>query len=103
RKAAPNAASTHTIAVPTSRTTEMLCPAAGCMTQSGQMTERLDPEAAEIEPGSTEVDRGTPELERSAELIERLLGDPELRRRFRADPAAVLAEHGLPGLAAGLG
>jgi cell wall-associated NlpC family hydrolase len=43
------------------------------------------------------------ELERSAELIERLLGDPELRRRFRSDPATVLAEAGLPQLAAGLG
>ena len=43
------------------------------------------------------------ELERSAELIERLLGAPELRRRFRSDPATVLAEAGLPQLAAGLG
>jgi NlpC/P60 family len=43
------------------------------------------------------------ELERSAELIERLLGEPELRRRFRTDPAGVLVEAGLPHLAAGLG
>lgn len=43
------------------------------------------------------------ELTRSAELIERLLGDPQLRRRFRADPGAVLTESGLPGLATGLG
>ncbi len=43
------------------------------------------------------------ELERSAALIERLLADPGLRRRFRADPAAVLVEHGLPELAGDLG
>jgi hypothetical protein len=43
------------------------------------------------------------QLERSAELIERLLGDPQLRRRFRSDPATVLVEAGLPELAAGLG
>jgi cell wall-associated NlpC family hydrolase len=43
------------------------------------------------------------ELERSAELIERLLGEPELRRRFRTDAAGVLVEAGLPHLAAGLG
>lgn len=42
------------------------------------------------------------ELERSAQLIERLLGDTELRRRFRAEPASVLKEHGLLELAAGL-
>jgi hypothetical protein len=57
------------------------------MTQSAEMT---DP------PGSDE-------LVRSADLIERLLGDPELRGRFRADPATVLRDHGLPELAAGLG
>jgi hypothetical protein len=39
------------------------------------------------------------ELERSVALIERLLADPELRSRFRADPAAVLSEHGLEQLA----
>ena len=43
------------------------------------------------------------ELTRSAELIERLLADPELRRRFRTDPGSVLAEAGLPGLGTGLG
>jgi cell wall-associated NlpC family hydrolase len=43
------------------------------------------------------------EIERSAALIEHLLGDPELRRRFRADPAPVLREHGLLELAEGLG
>ncbi len=57
------------------------------MTQSAEMT---DP------PGSDE-------LARSADLIERLLGDPELRGRFRTDPATVLREHGLPELAADLG
>lgn len=43
------------------------------------------------------------ELERSAALIEQLLADPELRRRFRADAAAVLGERGLAELASGLG
>ena len=43
------------------------------------------------------------ETERSVELLERLLGDPQLRRRFRSDAAAVLTEAGLPELAAGLG
>ena len=43
------------------------------------------------------------ELERSVELLERLLGDPHLRRRFRDDAATVLTEAGLPELAAGLG
>ncbi len=43
------------------------------------------------------------ELERSVELLERLLGDPHLRRRFRTDAATVLTEAGLPELAAGLG
>ena len=43
------------------------------------------------------------ETERSVELLERLLGDPQLRRRFRTDAAAVLTEAGLPELAAGLG
>jgi NlpC/P60 family len=43
------------------------------------------------------------ELARSVELLERLLGDPELRRRFRRDAASVLVEAGLPELAAGLG
>ncbi len=43
------------------------------------------------------------EVERSAELIERLLGDPDLRRRFRTDPAEVLGQHGLCGMATGLG
>jgi hypothetical protein len=43
------------------------------------------------------------ELERSVELLERLLGDSQLRRRFRTDAAAVLSEAGLPELAAGLG
>ena len=33
------------------------------------------------------------------ELIEQLLGDPELRAEFRADPGAVLREHGLDDLA----
>lgn len=45
----------------------------------------------------------TDELRRSAALIERLLADPGLRRRFRTDPAAVLVEHGLPELAGDLG
>ena len=45
----------------------------------------------------------TDELERSVELLERLLGDPQLRRRFRNDAATVLTEAGLPELAAGLG
>jgi hypothetical protein len=40
--------------------------------------------------------------ERSVALIERLLEDRELRRRFRADPAAVLSEYGLSELAPGL-
>ena len=43
------------------------------------------------------------ELQRSVELLERLLGDPQLRRRFRTDAATVLTEAGLPDLAAGLG
>jgi hypothetical protein len=43
------------------------------------------------------------DLERSVELLERLLGDPQLRRRFRTDAAAVLTEAGLSELAAGLG
>ncbi|HEX3975892.1 MAG TPA: NlpC/P60 family protein [Solirubrobacteraceae bacterium] len=43
------------------------------------------------------------EVERSVELLERLLGDPQLRRRFRNDAAGVLTEAGLPELAAGLG
>jgi hypothetical protein len=43
------------------------------------------------------------ELQRTAHLIERLLGDPALRRRFRADPTAVLVQAGLPQLASGLG
>src|ERR1700743_3127820 len=43
------------------------------------------------------------ELERSVELLERLLGDPQLRRRSRNDAATVLTEAGLPELAAGLG
>lgn len=43
------------------------------------------------------------ELQHTADLIERLLGDPELRRRFRADPEAVLIQAGLPQLAIGLG
>lgn len=43
------------------------------------------------------------EVERSAELIERLLGDPDLRRRFRTDPAEVLRQHGLSGMASDLG
>ncbi len=46
---------------------------------------------------------GAEELERSAALIERLLGDPELRRRFRTDPGTVLGEHGLGELGSGLG
>jgi cell wall-associated NlpC family hydrolase len=46
---------------------------------------------------------GPEELERSAALIDRLLRDPELRRRFRADPGVVLGEYGLPELASGLG
>jgi len=45
----------------------------------------------------------TDELTRSVELLERLLGDPDLRRRFRADAAFVLVEAGLPELAAGIG
>jgi len=45
----------------------------------------------------------TDELERSVELLERLLGDPQLRRRFRNDAATVLSEAGLSDLAAGLG
>jgi hypothetical protein len=45
----------------------------------------------------------TDELARSVELLERLLGDPDLRRRFRNDAASVLAEAGLPELATGLG
>ncbi len=47
--------------------------------------------------------RGADELERGAALIDRLLRDPELRRRFRADPGAVLGEHGLQELGSGLG
>jgi cell wall-associated NlpC family hydrolase len=43
------------------------------------------------------------ELERSAALIERLLADPDLRRRFRADAASVLGEHGLAELAREIG
>src|ERR1700751_2642724 len=43
------------------------------------------------------------ELERSVELLERLLGDPQLRRRFRNDAATGLTEAGLSELAAGLG
>jgi NlpC/P60 family len=59
---------------------------------------------AEPSHGSDTSDGLVPEEhERSAELIERLLGEPELRRRFRTDPAAVLIETGLPELAAGLG
>jgi NlpC/P60 family len=46
---------------------------------------------------------GSDELARSAALIERLLRDADLRRRFRVDPEAVLGEHGLPELASGLG
>jgi hypothetical protein len=45
----------------------------------------------------------TDELDRSVELLERLLGDSHLRRRFRNDAATVLTEAGLPELAAGLG
>jgi NlpC/P60 family protein len=45
----------------------------------------------------------TDELKCSVELLERLLGDPQLRRRFRNDAASVLSEAGLPELAAGLG
>ena len=37
-------------------------------------------------------------IQRTAHLIERLLGDPLLRRRFRARPAEVLDEHGLGDL-----
>jgi hypothetical protein len=40
--------------------------------------------------------------QRSVALIEQLLEDRELRRKFRADPAAVLSEHGLADLAPGL-
>ena len=43
------------------------------------------------------------DLDRGAELIEQLLTDRELRARFRADPAAVLEQQGLPELADGLG
>jgi len=43
------------------------------------------------------------EIDRSAALIERLLGEPELRRRFLADPAGILKQHGLRDLAAELG
>ncbi len=43
------------------------------------------------------------EIDRSAALIERLLSEPELRRRFLADPAGILKQHGLPDLAAELG
>jgi cell wall-associated NlpC family hydrolase len=43
------------------------------------------------------------ELQRGAALIERMLGDPDLRRRFREDPAAILRQHGLGELATGLG
>ncbi len=43
------------------------------------------------------------DLERSVELLERLLGDAQLRRRFRTDAATVLTEAGLSELAAGLG
>jgi hypothetical protein len=43
------------------------------------------------------------DVERSVELLEQLLGDPQLRRRFRTDAATVLTEAGLPELAAGLG
>ncbi len=42
------------------------------------------------------------EVGQSAALIERMLDDPALRGRFRADAAAVLREHGLHALAAGL-
>src|ERR1700761_1648892 len=45
----------------------------------------------------------TDELQRSVELLEQLLGNPQLRRRFRPAPATVLTEAGLPELAAGLG
>jgi cell wall-associated NlpC family hydrolase len=45
----------------------------------------------------------TDELQRSVELLEQLLGDSQLRRRFRTDAATVLTEAGLPELAAGLG
>jgi hypothetical protein len=45
----------------------------------------------------------TDELSRSVELLERLLVDAELRRRFRSDAASVLVEAGLPELAAGIG
>ncbi|MDQ6747966.1 MAG: hypothetical protein M3010_07690, partial [Candidatus Dormibacteraeota bacterium] len=41
-------------------------------------------------------------IDRGATLIERLLREPELRRRFLDDPARVLEEHGLPELAADL-
>jgi NlpC/P60 family len=46
--------------------------------------------------------QGDAEVIRSAELIERMLGDTQLRKRFRADPGAVLRENGLPRLATGL-
>jgi cell wall-associated NlpC family hydrolase len=46
--------------------------------------------------------RSMSETERCADLIEQLLADGELRRRFRGDPAGVLTEAGLPGLAAEL-
>jgi hypothetical protein len=42
------------------------------------------------------------DLDRSAQLIERLLTDHELRAQFRADPASVLEQNGLDGLADGL-
>jgi hypothetical protein len=83
RKAAPKAAATQATAVPTSRILQAY--ARGVVTEAG--------------------DRPTPapeHLQRSSELLERLLADPELRRRFQADPAAVLAEAGLPDLAAEL-
>ncbi len=42
------------------------------------------------------------QVQRSAELLEALLSSPDRRRRFRGDPGAVLREHGLGELAAGL-
>jgi hypothetical protein len=42
------------------------------------------------------------EVDRSAELIEQLLGDPQLRASFRADPGSVLRDHGLAEMADGL-